>query len=466
MRHPASGWRSVWAVLLVLAGVLPARTLRAADDRGDRRGAPQAAGPALTLNEAVARGLAHHHTAVSLGHAVDEARGQARTARSPLLPDLSLDLTATTQEVNLTALGVRLDHPPAGLSIPAVSGPYAVVDARGRLTQSLFDRTARFTYQSAGEMVDSAEHALADARDMVAYAVATAYFEAMAARAQLQAARARLETATAILERARQRQAAGLATELDGRRAEVQVLLERQRQIAREGELAKRRIALARLIGLPPGATFDLAAELTFVPAPPLTLEAALAAAEQRADLRAADSRVRAAEYAAAAARATRLPSVAVSADYGISRASSQATYPTFSVAGVLRVPVWQGGRAEGETGRTAAALARRRAEAADLRAAAESEVRMAFVDLDAAAGRVEVSRATLEVVRDSLALARQRFDAGLDDNVSVVQEQQSLAAAEVDYLDSIVRHTLAKAGLLRAAGRAAGDIVDLLRVP
>ena len=442
MLHPTGTWRTAVAILLLPVSALaqPPEVRAGADETGAAQAgaAPTAAttslaGP-LSLRDAIERGLTHHLTILGLGHAVAEARGGERVAQSALRPNLSGEVSAAEQKVNLSALGVRLESPLPGIAVPDVAGPFGVLDARARVTQAVVDLPALHAARAARETRRATELTLEDARQAIAQAIGTAYFDVLAARAKRDAARAQLDTATAIHERAGRRQAAGMATALDMKRAQVQVLVERQRLVALDAGLAKRRIALARAVGLPPGAQFDLAHSLAFTPAPPLALDQALAqAAARRTDLQAAEARWRAAERAQAAARAARLPSVAVTADYGASRSTGHPWYATYAVIGALRVPIWLGGRTQGEVDRATATLDRRRAEADDLRAQIESEVRTAFVDLEAAASQVEVSVARLEVVRESLGLARQRFETGLEDNVSVVQAQQALASAELD---------------------------------
>jgi outer membrane protein TolC len=79
---------------------------------------------------------------------------------------------------------------------------------------------------------------------------------------------------------------------------------------------------------------------------------------------------------------------------------------------------------------------------------------------------QIEVAEQNLQVTRESLDLTRQRFAAGVSDNLEVVQAQEALAAAELDRIDSIFAHNLAKLTLARALGRAAGGLQELLQLP
>lgn len=193
--------------------------------------------------------------------------------------------------------------------------------------------------------------------------------------------------------------------------------------------------------------------------------EALKQAFAQRSDLKSAAAQVRAAERARSAARAERLPSLSLSADYGAIGENPTNAHGTFSVTGSLKFPIWQSGRIEGDIEQADAALAQRQAELEDLRGRVESDVRNAYLDLDAARGQVELSRDNLQVTRENLELTRQRYDAGVADNVDVVQSQESVASADLDYINSVFAHNVAKLSLARAIGQAESSWPQFLEV-
>ena len=59
--------------------------------------------------------------------------------------------------------------------------------------------------------------------------------------------------------------------------------------------------------------------------------------------------------------------------------------------------------------------------------------------------------------------MTRQRFDAGVSDNVEVIQAQEALSDAELDYINSIFSHNVAKLGLARAIGQTAERVSDFV---
>ena len=103
--------------------------------------------------------------------------------------------------------------------------------------------------------------------------------------------------------------------------------------------------------------------------------------------------------------------------------------------------------------------MTQRHAELEDLRGQVETNVRKAHLDLEAAGSQVEVARENLQVTGENLKLTRQRYEAGVTDNVEVVQSQDSVAVADLDYINSVFAHNLAKLALARAVGRAADSL-------
>jgi outer membrane protein TolC len=85
---------------------------------------------------------------------------------------------------------------------------------------------------------------------------------------------------------------------------------------------------------------------------------------------------------------------------------------------------------------------------------------------MEAAANQVDVAMQNQQVAQETLDLTRQRFDAGITDNVEVVQAQEAAAIAALDYINSVFAHNLAKLGLSRAIGVASDRLQDFLKLP
>jgi len=418
----------------------------------------------LSFREAIQRGLVYNLGAVSLTQTVNQAHGQARVVRAALLPNLTGNLQETVQQTNLKALGVHITSPVPGFNIPTVVGPFNFFDLRARLSQTVVDLTAWNNRKTANETLRANQLSSQDARDLVVLAVGGAYLQVIAAEARVKSARAQLDTANALYRQAAEQRAVGVVAQVDVDRTQVQALTQQQRLTSLQNDLAKQKINLARITGLPPNDQYELTDEVPFTPAPALSVEEALRQAlDQRSDLKAAKVQVRAAELSVSAARSERLPSLSVNADYGVIGTNPAQSHGTFSVTGTLRVPLWEGGRAGGSLEQAQAALTQRQAELQDLKLEVEGQIRRAYLDLGASTSQVEVAQKNIQVAKETLDLTKQRVDAGVANSVELVQSQEALANAELDYINSVFSHNVAKLSVARDIGRAVDDLPKFL---
>jgi len=419
----------------------------------------------LGLREAIQRGLAYNLGQTGATQALRQAEGQSKQALSTLLPNLNGTVIENVQTTDLRAEGFRFNFP--GFSIPNVIGPFNYIDFRAHLSQTVFDFTAINNYRAANDVAKANRYSAQDARDLVVLAVGGSYLQVIAAKARMASEEAQLQSANAVFQQSTQQFEQGLVAKVDADRNEVQALTHRQRLLSLQNDVAKQKINLARMIGLPPNDQYDITDEVPFSPAASLTMEDALGQAFlQRADLKAADAQVRAAECAHAAARAERYPSLGVTGDYGGIGVNPAQLQTTYTATASLKIPIWQGGRTEGDIQQADAALAQRRAEYEDLKGQIESDVRSAYLDLQASASQVEVAQKNVEVNKEALELTRQKVEAGVIDNVQYVQAQEAVTNAEFDYINGVFAYNIAKLSLARAMGRAADVLPGAFKAP
>jgi outer membrane protein TolC len=404
----------------------------------------------LSLPDAIARGLRSNLAAVVGREDVRAAEGARTSTLADLLPQVRGAVAETRQKINLAAFGFT------GPGIPELVGPFNVFDIRAYLQQTILDLHALHKAHAASDALDAARQDELSTRDLVVLACGQLYLQAVAAESRIAAARAQLDTAEALLGLARDRKAAGLGAGLEAVRAQVQAEAQHERLIVAEQQAARQKLALARAIGLPPGQRIRLTDPMPFAPLAAMSREEALERAlRDRPDLKAAQSRLEAAQEAVEAARGERLPTVGVTADYGAIGNDVPGALGTFSVGVGVRVPVFEGRRLAGRITEAEARERQARARYEDARARISYEIDLAFLDLRAAEERVGVADATLALAREQLVQSRDRFAAGVTDNIEVVQAQDALAAAEESHIASLFAHNAAKLSLARALGGA-----------
>jgi outer membrane protein TolC len=412
----------------------------------------------LSLHEAVQRGLAANLSAVGLASALKQAQGQAIVARSALMPNISGSYRENVLEQDLQVIGLNFP------GVPKVVGPLAYFDLRATVTQTIADMTAFNNMKAARESITAQRQSIQDARNVIVLAVGGAYLQTIAAKARVVAAKTQLDTAAALLKQTQQSRTSGVATQIDVNRSQVQQAVQQQRLATLENDLSRQKINLARLTGLPPNENYDITDDVPYSPAPPVTVEDAVKQSmDARSDLKAAQTQVRVAERVKTAAKDERMPTLAISGDYGTIGPRFDEARSTFTFAASLKVPIWQGGRAAGDIEQADAALDQRRAELQDLRGQIESEIRNSYLDLQAAASQVELAKSNQSLARDSLRLTREKFDLGVATPVEVQQAEEDVASSDLDYISSLFAHNLAKLSLARETGNADGRLDDYL---
>jgi outer membrane protein TolC len=414
---------------------------------------------ALSLEEAVARGLKQNLGGVLATDVVTDARGQRWQALSELLPNVITDTGFGVHQVNVKAA--------FGLTIrgePPIIGPFGYFDSRAYLTQSAFDWASIERARSSAAQVRSAEFSSKDAREIVVLVIVANYLLVIADQSEVESATSQRDTAKVLFQQTSDQKTAGLASAVDVLRAQVQLQSREQKLIVAENNLAKQKLVVARAIGLPPGQSFDITTRVPYRELTPSSLDEAIQSAYQaRADFHSQMNQVRSAELARKAASAERYPSLGVETDYGLSGVNPGSSHGTVDAAATLRIPVFQGGRVHGDVLRADASLTRERQRLEDLRARIDEEVRDAYLDLEAAAQEVSVEKSAVALATQTLEQSRDRFASGVTDNIEVVQAQDVLAIATDSYIASLYSHNLAKISLARAIGVAESGFAEYL---
>jgi outer membrane protein TolC len=419
----------------------------------------------LGFQEAILRALAYNLGQTGATQALRQAEGQARTSRSYLLPNLNGSALENVETENLRAFGFRFNFP--GFNIPALLGPFNYMDVRAHLSQTVLDMTALNNYRAMSDVTKANRYSVQDARDLIVLAVGGAYLQVTAAKARLAAEQVQVEAANALYQQSVQQVSQGVLAKVDADKNQVQLLTEQQRLVSLQNDYAKQKINLARMIGLPPTDQYEITDEIPYAPVMPLSVDDAVKQAfDGRADLRAAEVQVHAAERAKAAARAERYPSLNVTADVGGIGINPGQLETTYTATANLKIPIWQGGRVEGDVQQADATLSQRRAEYEDLKGQIEGDVRSAFLDLQAAASQVEVAKKNIDVTREAAELTHQKLEAGVSTTVDYTQAEEAATNAQLDYINAVFAHNIAKLSLARAMGQAAKELPQFLKMP
>ncbi|MGA3087649.1 MAG: TolC family protein [Terriglobales bacterium] len=418
----------------------------------------------LTFSDAIERALRQNLAGLLSQYNTIDARGEKWQQLSDLLPHVNGDVQEVAQKESLQALGFSGSLFP-GVTLPRVIGPFSYFDVRASATQRLFDWKAIQKYRSSviGETV--AQFDLKDARDLVVLATGNAYLQSIAGAARVETAQAQVESAKALYDKAVAQQAAGVAPAIDTLRAEVEYQKRQQQLIAAANDFAKQKISLARLIGLASGQEFELADKAPYEAFPLPDLETSLQRAYSlRSDYKAARDRLVAAQLERNAAVAGYFPTVDLSANFGEIGSVPGDVLPTYTVIGTLNIPIFQGGKVHGEVLKADATLRQAQAQMVDVKARIDQDIRNALLDLRSSAEQVEVAESSVNLAEQALIQSRDRFSAGVTDNLEVVQAQEAVASAHESLISALYLHNLAKVSFARALGRAEQGVREYLK--
>jgi outer membrane protein TolC len=404
----------------------------------------------LSFQDAIDLGLKNNLGVLLQSYDTIAARGEKWKELSALLPNVTGAISENVVQDNLAARGLRFP------GFPTIVGPYGFFDARVYLKQSLLDLKAFNRTRGARDDERAAEYSYKDARDLVVLATGNGYLQALAGAARVEATEAQVKTAQALYDKAVDQQNAGVSPAIDTLRARVELQTRQQQLIVSRNDYAKEKLALVRVIGLPTGQEIRLTDKAPYDPLTAPGLEENLQRAyASRSDYLAAAQQVRAAERYRKGAFAEYFPTLDVNVDYGDLGITPASSHGTFSFSGRLNIPIFQGGKVHGDVLKAEATLQQNRAQLDNLRGQIEYEVRAALLDLASADEQVQVARSSVDLAEQTLIQARDRFSAGVTDNLEVVQAQEAVASAHENYISSLYAHNLAKITLARAIGYA-----------
>jgi outer membrane protein TolC len=409
---------------------------------------------ALSLSDAITRGLRYNLGVIENQASLRQARAQRLRALSAMVPSISALLQQNVDDLNRVAIGLKIP------GLPNASGQFGFQESYLTFSDNGLNLDSMYRYRASKQAAEAQRLQLDDAGNVVALTVGTAYLQVQSSEARVETAKAELDSARELEAQALNRVNSGLAAEIDGFRATVQRQTSEQRLTVAAANFDKDKLTLARLIGLPSGQQFNTVSKAGYQPWIGGDLTSLLAQARNdRADIKAAAATASATQLAKRAAQFQRAPGISLNGYYGSIGTNLARSDSTYSLVATVSLPIFTGGRIRSDIQDASAQLDRRQSEYADIVGRVDYEVRNAFTDLQAADSAVKVAEKNSQLAQRTLDQARDRFSNGVTNNLEVIEAQQDVAAANENYISSLFAHNLAKLTLLRAMGSAQKDV-------
>ena len=411
----------------------------------------------LSLDDAIIRGLKQNLQVLLANQTERAVRGQISTVFYQLLPNLRATGYTRTQEIDLAALGFKPSSLAAFGFAPGTIHTVLKVDttsAQLSADQVLFNLPDFYLYAAAKKAANVVTMNTLNTRGGVVQAVGTQYLAALADEAQIANAQALVTADEEVLRQATLAHDAGVGTNLDVLRARVQLQSEQQALVKAQNTFAKDKIALNRLVGLPAEQQLTLTDSVPYADLTEMSLgETKTLAYQRRKDLLELEAQLEVAERSRKAVKYERMPSLAFNGYYGVLGETHGLYHGVFTAQGVLKIPIFEESRFRGETEVAAAQEIGLRHQIESLRVTIDAQVRASRLDVESSAELVKVARSNVDLAAEALQDTRDRFAAGVDDNLPVVQAQATLAAAQSRLIATEFQLNQAKLDLARNTG-------------
>jgi outer membrane protein TolC len=411
----------------------------------------------LSLDDAIDRGEKHNLQMLLTQQNERMVHGELLTVENSLLPSLTAKGNLEAQQIDLAALGFRPSelfkfgiNPATFATIVKVN----TAEAQISMNQQLFNVPAYYLYRSAQKAASAANLTTLNVRGAVTLQVGSQYLLALADAAQIENARALEKADQVAYQQAKDSHDTGVGTNLDMLRALVQLQTQQQAVINNENAFAKDKIALNRLIGLPADQEISLTDTAPYAEFAQLPLDDAMKLAfQRRKDLLSLEAQLEVATRARTAVKAERLPTLAFDGYYGVLGEVGGLFHGVFAATGKVSVPVFEEAQLRGENEVAQAQVIALRQQIESLRVSIEWQIRSAMLDVQSSNELVKVARSNVDLASLEVSDASDRFKAGVDDNLPVVQAQAELAQAQSRLVETLYEYNQSKLMLARNTG-------------
>jgi outer membrane protein TolC len=404
----------------------------------------------LTLRDAVQLALRQNPQVQIANLNLAQSQEDRAISRSALLPQVSLSVTERVQRANLAAL---IGKPFPGF--PQHIGPFEIFQAGPNFSVPIFDLTLWRRWQASKSNVTATAAQEQTVREQMAVLVVSQYLAGLRAAADIASAKSRVDLAQALYNQAADLQKNGVGTGIDTLRANVELQNEKQRLITALTQLQTTLFGLARLLNLKPEQNLELADEVSFFQTPAIAVDQSLQAAlANRPEMKALAAAREALRRQEEAAWAQRLPTLSFNGNWAYQGLTPLTSIPTYIYAGTVEVPLFTGGRIQAETARAQIEVRKLEQQRQEQANQITLDVKTAVAQLESARSEVEVANLGVDLARQEVTQARDRFSAGVANNIEVISAQDALSRANDNQIQALYRYNQSRADLARATGQ------------
>jgi outer membrane protein len=212
---------------------------------------------------------------------------------------------------------------------------------------------------------------------------------------------------------------------------------------------------LSKLLNVDPRQTIELADSLGFFETPQPDVNSSIdQALSGREEWKAIEAREKSTKLDKQATQYERLPSLRFDGNWAYFGITSNDGIPTYQYTASVDMPILTSGRIKAEVTKSDLELQKLQQQKDDLRNQIALDVKTSLLNLQSARNEVQVANLGVDLAKQEVDQARDRFKAGVADNIEVISAQDSLSRANDNQIAALYRFNQARADYARAIGQ------------
>jgi outer membrane protein TolC len=198
-----------------------------------------------------------------------------------------------------------------------------------------------------------------------------------------------------------------------------------------------------------------MADQVSFFETPAIQVDQSLEAAyTNRPEMKALLHEQRQVELAKQQAGESRYPALSFDGYWSEQGLTPNTAIPAYVYAFNLNVPLFTGGRIGAQRARAELEVRKVSQQEQEQRNQIALQVRTAIAQMAAARSEVDVANQAVGLANEEVSQARDRFQAGVANNIEVISAQDALARANDNQIVALYRYNQARADLAHATGQ------------
>jgi outer membrane protein len=404
----------------------------------------------MTLQQFIDEAVRNSPSVEIVGQAVDGAEYKIREARSQYLPQINLSSSYTRisllSEFDIPNLGHFKFGTPDNLNF------------RAGVTEQVF------TWGRVGRTVEMsrigksmAEEGVTLTKQTLAYQIVPIFYGVLFTNEAVKVLDQTIDLLQKKLAILEERYRAGLVSDFDISLIQVQVSGLQSQKLDFQTNVRKMMMAYNRIAGRPVESVFVPDGEFAFEPVPADARALLVEAVANRVEARQIQHQKDLARTQIALARTADKPNVVASFNYYFQNGflpNVDRIKGNWNATLAVSYPLFDGRRAAAQVAQSQVVLRTVEAQEADMRTGFELEIDQALADLQSLEQKIAIEKTKIAHAEKALRIADERYQNGLMSATDLVEAQDSLDSARLNYLQLVYDHILSRFNLFKAAGR------------